>query len=159
MKSHFNPFPEWALTDVMMKSVGSRNFPSSSHRGAGWGPLCTMQFKVPLCTMHYTGSFPICMPSHHFSINTSCSIRKVRMSYKESVGMVLVRGWVRLVSGINHVEYKILDRWSRKKAGARLQCDRGFAQAVDAHQSVPVTWVFTYFVNMQICSLVLLECS
>ena len=73
--------------------------------------------------------------------------------------MVLVRGWVRLVSGINHVEYKILDRWSRKKAGARLQCDRGFAQAVDAHQSVPVTWVFTYFVNMQICSLVLLECS
>ena len=84
------------------------------------------------------------MPSHHFSINTSCSIRKVRMSYKESVGMVLVRGWVRLVSGINHVEYKILDRWSRKKAGARLQCDRGFVQAVDAYQSVPVTWVFTY---------------
>ena len=84
------------------------------------------------------------MPSHHFSINTSCSIRKVRMSYKESVGMVLVRGWVRLVSGINHVEYKILDRWGRKKAEARLQCDRGFAQAVDAYQSVPVTWVFTY---------------
>ena len=69
------------------------------------------------------------------------------MSYKGSVGVVLVRGvggWARLVSGINHVEYKILDRWSRKKAEARLQCDRGFVQAVDAYQSVPVTWVFTY---------------
>ena len=40
--------------------------------------------------MHYAGSLPLCMPSHHFSINTSCSIRKVRMSYKESVGIVLV---------------------------------------------------------------------
>ena len=33
---------------------------------------------------------------------------------------------VRLVSGINHIEYKILDRWSRKKAG-RLPCDQCFA--------------------------------
>ena len=73
------------------------------------------------------------------------------MSYKGSVGIVLVGGWVRLVSGINHVEYKILDRWSRKKAEARLQCDRGFTQAVDAHQSVPVTWVFKNcrYANMQ----------
>ena len=56
------------------------------------------------------------------------------------------------MSGINHVEYKILDRWSRKKAEARLQCDRGFAQAVDAYQSVPVTWVFFFtckYANMQ----------
>ena len=35
-------------------------------------------------------------------------------------------GGARLVSDINHVEYKILDRWSRKKA-ARLPCDQCFA--------------------------------
>ena len=83
------------------------------------------------------------------------------MSYKGSVGVVLVRGvggWARLVSGINHVEYKILDRWSRKKAGARLQCDRGFAQAVDATNPSQLPG-FLRIVNMQICSLVLSECS
>ena len=36
------------------------------------------------------------------------------------------REGARLVSDINHVEYKILDRWSRKKA-ARLPCDQCFA--------------------------------
>ena len=69
---------------------GVSKFPIQFPSGGRLGPLCTMQFKVPLCTMHYAGSFPLCMPSHHFSINTSCSIRKVRMSYKGSVGIVLV---------------------------------------------------------------------
>ena len=159
LKSHFNPFPEWALTDVMMKSVGSRNFPSSSHRGAGWVPLCTMQFKVPLCTMHYAVSFPLCMPSHHFSINTSCSIRKVRMSYKGSVEIVLVgggRGWCRTLITLN-------TKYSIDGAG------RGRRHVFNVIEVLPKLWTptnpsqlpgfFSSLVNMQICSIVLLECS
>ena len=79
----FNPFPERVSAAGRMKSRGARNFPSSSHQG-GVGP-----------TMHTP-------PHSSIFINTSCSIRKVRLSTEEGGGgMGRGCGWCQALITLN----------------------------------------------------------